>query len=110
MKKGRPGHLLGVLSPPAAREALLATLLEETTTLGVRETPVRRTELQRRWDAVETPWGPVRVKVGLRGEAVLNAAPEFEDCREVALKAGVPVKVVLQAALAAWRSTPRAGT
>ncbi|MCC6335231.1 MAG: nickel pincer cofactor biosynthesis protein LarC [Myxococcales bacterium] len=102
MKKGRPGHLVGVLAPASVKARLVDALLEETTTLGVRATAVSRTELARRHETVETPWGPVRVKLGLRGETVLNATPEFEDCRALAEKAGVPLKQVQQAALAAW--------
>lgn len=104
MKKGRPGHLLGVLADAGHRAALLETLLTETTTLGVREHAVTRTALERRHDPVQTPWGAVRVKVGLRGAQVLNAAPEFEDCRAVAAAAGVPLKEVQAAAMAAWRA------
>ncbi|MCA2981828.1 MAG: nickel pincer cofactor biosynthesis protein LarC [Myxococcaceae bacterium] len=102
MKKGRPGHLVGVLCEPAARALLLEALLSETTSLGVREHAVTRTALERRFDTVETPWGPVRVKVGLRGGVVLNVAPEFEDCRALADARRVPLKDVLQRALAAW--------
>jgi uncharacterized protein (TIGR00299 family) protein len=106
MKKGRPGHLVGVLAPVAAKARLVDTLLEETTTLGVRATAVSRTELARRHESVDTPWGPVRVKLGLRGEVVLNAAPEFEDCRALAEQAGVPLKQVQAAAVAAWSRRP----
>lgn len=102
MKKGRPGHLVGVLATHELQSALVDTLLEETTTLGVRQTQVARTALQRRWQTVATPWGEVRVKLGLRGERVLNATPEFEDCRAVAQRAEVPVKDVQAAAAAAW--------
>jgi pyridinium-3,5-bisthiocarboxylic acid mononucleotide nickel chelatase len=106
MKKGRPGHLVGVLTETARRAVLIDTLLTETTTLGVREHPVSRTALERRHETVQTPWGPVRVKLGLRGEAVLNATPEFEDCRALAAKASVPLKEVQAAASAAWLKVP----
>lgn len=104
MKKGRPGHLVGVLARAETKQRLVDTLLEETTTLGVRATAVTRSELERRHETVETPWGPVRVKLGLRAGAVLNATPEFEDCRALAEKAGVPLKDVQAAASAAWRT------
>jgi uncharacterized protein (TIGR00299 family) protein len=104
MKKGRPGHLVGVLSDGEHRAALVDTLLTETTTLGVREHVVSRTALERRHETVKTKWGPVRVKLGLRGEAVLNATPEFEDCRALAALKKVPLKDVQAAALAAWHS------
>ncbi len=102
MKKGRPGHLLGVLTDGEHRAALLETVLTETTTLGVREYQVSRTALERRHETVQTKWGPVRVKLGLRGDAVLNATPEFDDCRALAAKANVPLKEVQAAAMAAW--------
>jgi uncharacterized protein (DUF111 family) len=104
MKKGRPGHLVGALVDGAARAAVEAALLSESTTLGVRSHGVERVELERRHEEVSTPWGPVRVKVGSREGAVLNAAPEFDDAKARAEAAGVPVKQVLQAALSAWWS------
>lgn len=105
MKKGRPGHLVGVLCEPATRARLVETLFTESPTLGVREQQVRRTALERRFDTVQTPWGPVVVKVGLRDGVVVNAAPEFEVCRALAKQAGVPLKDVQQRALAAWWQT-----
>jgi hypothetical protein len=104
MKKARPGHLLGALVDGGAKEALVDTLLRESTTLGVRSYRVERTALERDWVEVETPWGRVRVKRGLRNGVVLNAHPEFEDCRKVAEAAGVPLKQVMAAALAALNS------
>ncbi|SEL26905.1 hypothetical protein SAMN05444354_10569 [Stigmatella aurantiaca] len=101
MKKGRPGHLVGVLVEGGQRETVMDTVLRESTTLGVRYHRVERHALERDWVEVETPWGPVRVKRGLRAGEVLNAHPEFEDCRQVAEKAGVPLKQVMAAALAA---------
>lgn len=109
MKKGRPGHVVSVLSTLDTKQALERTLLEESTTLGVRETNVARTVLERRWETVTTPWGPVRMKLGLLGARVLNAAPEFEDCRAAAQRAGVPLKDVLAEAVAAFRRAGRLG-
>ena len=104
MKKGRPGHLLGAVVPEAARSAVEEALFRETSTLGVRAHRVERSVLDREVVEVATRYGPVRVKVGRRGGAVLNAAPEFEDCRLRAREHGVAVKEVLAAAIAAWRS------
>lgn len=104
MKKARPGHVLSVLVEGGAKETVVDTLLRESTTLGVRSYRVERTALERDWVEVETPWGRVRVKRGLRGGVVLNAHPEFEDCRKVAEASGVPLKQVMAAALAALGS------
>ena len=51
--------------------------------------------------SVETPWGPVAVKVALSGGRELRRVPEFEACAELARRAGVPVRDVLAAAAAA---------
>ena len=61
----------------------------------------RRTTLERAWKPVATPWGAVRVKIGSRGGQSMTSAPEFEDCRLAAEAAGVPVRRVYEAALAA---------
>lgn len=104
MKKGRPGHVLGVLARADAREKLTALLFSESTTLGVRSYAVERSELERRHDTVSTRFGDIRIKIGHRGGAVLNANPEYEDCRAAAEKSGTPVKIVWAEALAAWTS------
>ena len=104
MKKGRPGHLLGAVVPEAARAAVEDALFRETSTLGLRAYRVERSVLDREVIEVATPYGPIRVKVGRRGGAVVNAAPEFEDCRLRAREHGVALKEVLAAALFAWRS------
>lgn len=102
MKKGRPAQVLSVLCEPATRAVLMNTLLLESTSLGVRESVVRRTALERRFERVLTTFGEVTVKLGLREGRVVNVAPEFDDCRSVAERAKVPVKEVQQRAIAAW--------
>ncbi|MCY4626023.1 MAG: nickel pincer cofactor biosynthesis protein LarC [Acidobacteria bacterium] len=101
MKKGRPGLALTVLVDPAGREAVVGTLFSESTTLGVRISEAERDTLERRVVSVETSWGPVGLKLGMRNGAVVNRAPEFEDCRRLAEAAGVPLKEVFRQALAA---------
>jgi uncharacterized protein (TIGR00299 family) protein len=105
MKKGRPGILVTVLGEPGRREAIEELLFTETTTLGVRRTEWERTVLARELSPVATPYGEVKVKIGRRGDRVYNAQPEFDDCERLAAAAGVPVKEVWAAALAAWRTT-----
>lgn len=102
MKKGRPGTLLTLLAHPENSSALEAFLLRETTSLGVRVRQERRTCLQRAHEKVETRFGPIRIKVGRSGDDVQNAAPEFEDCKAAAIRAGAPLKQVQQEALAAY--------
>ena len=104
MKKGRPGILVTVIAEPDRREAAEEVLFSEATTLGVRRQEWERTVLDREVVTVETPYGPVGVKVGRRGGRVYNAQPEFDDCQRVATARGVPVKEVWAAAVAAYRT------
>jgi len=72
-------------------------LFMETTTLGIRSYEVNRRALQRSVVQVETQYGPIFVKVAHLDGRVVNEMPEFEQCREAALKANVPLKVVEEA-------------
>jgi hypothetical protein len=103
MKKGRPGLLLSALARPEAEAAVARALLEETTTLGVRVSRLRRYELEREEWTVEVDGRPVRVKVGRLDGRVVNVAPEHDDCATVARATGTPVKSIWIAALAAAR-------
>jgi len=98
MKKQRPGSLITVLCRPADRDTLLDTIFLETTTFGIREYRVARTVLQRRHESVETPYGPVRVKIGSWKGRDITRAPEHEDCAMRAREHGVPVRSVYEAA------------
>ncbi len=101
MKKGRPGTLVTVLTKPEDAAAFATLLLRELPTLGVRTRKETRSTLDRTHVTVATPYGPIRVKQGIRAGELLNATPEYEDCRAAALAHNVPLKQVQQAALAA---------
>jgi uncharacterized protein (TIGR00299 family) protein len=102
MKKGRPGVLVSILCLPRDKESLTRLLFEETPTLGVRSYEVRRRALERESVTVETEFGRIAVKVGRMSGRVLSATPEYEECREAALRAGVALRVVQEAARAAY--------
>ena len=102
MKKNRPGVLLSILCRLADREKFMQLLFEETTTLGIRSYEVDRRALERQTVRVETEYGPVDVKVARQGEKVLNAMPEYEQCRQAARAANVPLRVVEEAARTAF--------
>ena len=106
MKKCRPAFLLTVLVDPVASAATEELLLTETTTFGVRRTLASRRKLRREWAEVETPHGTVRIKLGYLGDRLVQAAPEYEDCRAIANRRGLPLKSVYQAALDACRHSP----
>lgn len=102
MKKNRPGILLSIIATPDARERLATTVFRETTTIGVRYLEMDRECLERERLTVETPLGPVRVKVARRNGEFMNASPEFEDCARIAAARGRPVKDVQAAAVKAF--------
>jgi uncharacterized protein (TIGR00299 family) protein len=98
MKKNRPAVQVSVLAEPQDAEALAAVLLRETPTLGVRRQTLARTKAAREVRQVDTPWGPVRVKVKILQGQVISAAPEYDDCARLAAEAGVPLVKVMEAA------------
>jgi pyridinium-3,5-bisthiocarboxylic acid mononucleotide nickel chelatase len=92
MKKGRPGMLLTVLARIEDTKKLTSIMFAETSTLGIRMREERREVLKRRAVSVKTSWGEVRMKVANLNGTVMNYAPEYEDCRQIAAEHGVPLK------------------
>jgi len=103
MKKNRPGVLLSVLCAEAEADKFAEMMLRETTAFGVRKTVAERRKLRREFAGVSTVFGKVDVKIGRLGGKVVQAAPEFESAKQLAVQAGVPVKQVF-AAVAAERN------
>jgi pyridinium-3,5-bisthiocarboxylic acid mononucleotide nickel chelatase len=103
MKKNRPGVLLTLLCNPEDRQLMTRIIFRETTTLGVRFRSEEREILRREYAAVETIYGPIKIKIA-RGEhgQVTNYSPEFEDCRTAAEKHGVALREVQMAAMTAY--------
>lgn len=102
MKKHRPGTMLSVLSEEGARERLIDLVLTETTAFGVRVERIERVKLARRTEIVSTPFGDIAVKLGVKGERVVQVAPEFESARQAAERCDQPLRVVYEAAVQAW--------
>src|SRR6266436_4847174 len=101
MKKNRPGVLISIICRPADRQLLTELLLLETTTLGVRYYETDRTALQRDRIAVETIYGPIRVKIAKLNGKPFKVMPEFDDCRNAALEHKAALRDVTASALAA---------
>ena len=101
MKKGRPAHTLAVLTSPDARDALRRLIFELTSTSGIREVTVHRTALRRGSVPVSVMDGQVRIKVAYLDGEIIHATPEFEDAAAIAVARAVPVRRVLEQAIAA---------
>ena len=102
MKKNRPGTLLTVVTAPERRSAMADIIFRETTTIGLRYYEMDRECLERELVTVETPVGPVRVKIARRDGRVVNAVPEFEDCARLATANDMSVKEVQALAIKAY--------
>jgi len=96
MKKGRPGHVLTVMSPPELVAALSDHLLRHSTTLGLRLTPVQRIIAGRRVIEVKTAVGSARVKVKELAGKPVDVVPEYEDCRRISLERGIDLREVMR--------------
>ena len=103
MKKSRPGTMLSALCEEGAVEKIANIIFSETTAFGLRVEKIQRLKLSRRFEDVMTPHGEVTVKLGYKGERLLQVAPEFESCRAVAERAGVTLREVQSAAAEAAR-------
>jgi uncharacterized protein (TIGR00299 family) protein len=97
MKKNRPGVLLSILCGEEEREKLLDLVFSETTTLGIRSYQVERRALERRTVRVETQYGPIDVKVAALNGHIVKQMPEYEQCRQAARNANVPLRIVEEA-------------
>lgn len=96
MKKGRHATKLSALAPADRLDQVVRAFLRETTTFGVRSTKWQRRVLARERVEVETPWGKVHVKVGRIGDELVTAAPEYEDCRRLAIENNVPLRRIYE--------------
>jgi len=104
MKKSRPGARLTVLARPEDAERLAGLILRESATLGVRMGAMRRLKAGRREETVATPLGPARVKLKLIGGAPVSISPEYDDCRALAERHGLPLEAVVERVTQAARA------
>ncbi|MEE9147270.1 MAG: LarC family nickel insertion protein [Candidatus Tectomicrobia bacterium] len=94
MKKNRPANKLTVLAPLPEVSQLSRLMLCQTSTFGVRVYEVWRQKLERFYRQVETCYGVIAVKCGVLDGRIVQAAPEYEDCKRAALEQHVPVRLV----------------
>lgn len=98
MKKGRVGILLKVLVADKNLEEVKKIIFEETTSLGLRYYRVKRDKLERKIKTLETEYGKIRVKIGYYNGKVVSISPEYEDCKKIAKKHKIPIKVIYEKA------------
>jgi hypothetical protein len=103
MKKGRTGVQLTVLCAPARVAEMRDLIFRETTTIGLHWRVENKIALAREFAEVQTPWGPVKIKIARfpNGDEA-NATPEYEDCRKIAVEHSIPLKRVMEKAVQAY--------
>lgn len=86
MKKNRPAVMISILCEAEKRKVLTELLFAETSTLGVRVSEVERNCLPRETVKISTKFGEIDVKIARFGEKIINAKPEYDQMRQIALK------------------------
>jgi len=104
MKKNRPGTLLTVLCKPQDTNTLMSLVFAETTTFGARTYRAQRRTLPREFLSVATAFGDVRIKISRVNGRILHVAPEYDDCRKLAVEKNVPLQRVISEALRAYEA------
>lgn len=94
MKKGRPGIVLNIICETELSDTVKEIVFTESTTLGIRSFPFKKDTLVRKFESLNTIFGPVSVKRSYYKGVEVSCKPEFEDCRRIALEKGLPVKEI----------------
>lgn len=97
MKKNRPATQFSIIARKSHESLLAEIMLRESTTFGLRVYPIYRYEAERHFETVDTPYGPVKVKVKTVDGKRLMSQPEFDEVKRVAAEHGVPFLNVWQA-------------
>jgi len=107
MKKNRPGTLLTLLCKPQDTNSLMSLVFAETTTFGARTYRAQRRTLPRESVNVHTQFGDVRIKLSRVNGRILHVAPEFDDCRKLAVEKNVPLQRVLSEAMRSYDASSK---
>jgi uncharacterized protein (TIGR00299 family) protein len=97
MKKSRPGTIVSVLTGAEKLNALRETLFRRSSTIGFRETTVRRLSLRREEERLDAGYGEgllsgVRRKTVYYGAEKLRSKIEFEDRARLARERGLTLE------------------
>ncbi len=84
MKKSRPAITLSVLCHSEDEQNIEDIILTETSTIGLRKYPVRKSVLDRKTETVTTEYGDVRVKTAFYKGKKIKSKPEHDDCKKIA--------------------------
>jgi pyridinium-3,5-bisthiocarboxylic acid mononucleotide nickel chelatase len=100
MKKGRPAHTLTVLAQPDHAAQLRELVLRQTSTIGVRQSAVRKTALPRGWIDLDVAGSQLPIKIAYRDGMIWQVTPEFEELDRAAAASGRSPRALLEEAYA----------
>lgn len=98
MKKGRPAHTVSALCDPPTVGTIRDALVRETGSLGVRASALERWPQQREVTTVDVDGHLIGLKIGAHRIKV-----EFDDAARAAAAMGLPVRVIIERAIAAYQ-------
>jgi uncharacterized protein (TIGR00299 family) protein len=107
MKKSRPGIMLSVISEKEKADVIREILFTESTTLGIRSFMFKKDTLVRKMEQVSTPWGKVTIKRSFYKGKEVSSKPEYEECKMIASKTGIPLKDVIDSVMAGLSKTEK---
>jgi uncharacterized protein (DUF111 family) len=94
MKKNRPATMVQVICQKDCLEILMACILSESSSLGVRYYQAKRWMLGRERIIVKTVYGEIAVKRVTELDGSSRMVPEYEVCKKIALEENLPIRVV----------------
>jgi uncharacterized protein (TIGR00299 family) protein len=93
MKRGRPGNTISVLCEKMNLHKIAEIIFNETTTIGLRISEIKRLKLKREIVEIDTPFGKVKAKkVYLDGKEKI--VPEYKECISIAEKNNISLAEV----------------
>lgn len=104
MKKNRPGWQLNVICDACDVEKLEHIIFRETTTIGIRRIKLERSILAREEATVDTPFGPVRVKLCVLPDGGRRCYPEYESVAAICRRHGKSYNEVYQMVCCAFEN------
>ena len=96
MKKNRPGFGVRVLARPTERDVLARILFAESTAIGVRSSEWSRLVLERSSRRFKSDLGTVSIKLIRSPEGAIECSPEYDDCKRLARRHGIPLREVVE--------------
>lgn len=107
MKHNRPAVKLSAICSIKDEAKITQLIMEQGLTFGIRKQLLTRSKLLRSFVTVKTKFGKIRIKTGTFGSKIVNAKPEFQDCKNASEKFNVPIKMVIEAALKEYKGTKK---